>query len=325
MPTLTDNIHKSCPAFYEFKRKGCYVAAAPGVQVVESLMYGKNTTIAGYSRYDVIDVTPQEGITSALFPWAQVAGSVTIDGMSEWQNSGKAQLTSLLSAKITQLELSFVEAFDGYLFGAGKYNASQSSKVPAGLLAMIPEDPDSYDVGAIDTSVETWWQNKVGDNAGVTWTWHTARGTEATGITKMWQVYHNASKRAGGPPDLMLASQKLFENYRSNLSEFQRFSDQDAAQAGFMNLKFGNATLYWDENFQTASCTTPGSTCALYMINTKFVKMRYAPGKNFSRLPFVRPANQDARTSLVLWYGNMTCSNRSKQAVMVDANITEIT
>lgn len=324
MASMTDNIHKSCPAFWEFKRKGCYVAAPPGVQIIEPLMYGKNTTIAGYERYDVIDVTPQEGITSALFPWAQVAGSVTIDGLSEWQNSGKAQIVGLLSAKITQLELSFMEAFCGYLFGTGKYNSSQSSKVPAGLQAMVPEDPDSYDVGEIDTSVNTWWRSKVGDNAGTTWTWHTARGTEATGITKMRQLQHACQKRAGGGPDIGLCSQVFYENYESNLQEFKRFRDTGAAEAGFENLKYGGMTLYWDEQFATANCSDPTSTAAMYQLNSKFIKMRYAPGKNFSRTPFVRPANQDARTALVLWYGNMTTNNRGKHGVMVDSNLTEI-
>ncbi len=329
MPTLTDNIHKSCPAFWEFKRKGCYKPAAPGVQIIEPVMYAKNETIAGYSRYDVIDVTPQEGITSALYPWTQVGGSVTIDGLSEWQNSGKAQLVNLLSAKITQLELSFVEAFCGYLFAAGKYNGSQSAKTPAGLLSFVSETPDSYDVGGIDTSVETWWQNKVSDNAGTTWTWttHASTGvvaTDPTGPNKMRRLYNNCSKRAGGPPDLILCSQKMWENYESHLGPFKRFHDDAAAQAGFDNLKYRGATLYWDEQFVTATVTAGADTCGAIMLNSKFINMRHAPGKNFSRTPFVRPANQDARTALVLWYGNMTCSNRGKQGVMADGNLTEI-
>jgi hypothetical protein len=329
MPTLTDNIHKSCPAFWEFKNKGCYVAATPGVQIVEPLMYGKNETIAGYSRYEVVDVTPQEGITAALFPWSQVAGSITIDGLSEWQNSGRNRVVGLLSAKITQLELSFVEAFCGYLFGAGKYNASQTSKVPAGFLAIISEDPDSYDVGTIDTSVETMWQNKVGDNGGTTWTWttHASTGvvaTDPTGVTKMRQVYNNCSKRAGGAPDLILCSQFMFESYEAHLSPFKRFQNDGAAQAGFDNVKYRGATLYWDEQYASASVSTPASTCGAMFINSKFVKMRYATGKNFSRTPFVRPANQDAKTALVLWYGNTTTSNRGKLGIMADTDLTEI-
>lgn len=329
MATLMDNIHKSSPFFWELKRKGCIIPAPPGVQIIEPLMYGKNETIAGYSRYETIDVTPQEGITVARFPWTQLAGSVTIDGLSEWQNSGKAQVINLLSAKITQLEMSFIEAFNGYLFAAGKYNSSQSAKTPSGTLSHISETPDSYDVGEIDTSVETWWQNKVGDNAGTTWTWIAGSGdtpVDPTGPRKMKEVYHNATKKAGGSPDIIMASQYGYESYEAFMAHDRRFISVDGgADALFPTVRFGKANMYWDEQYATANCTTPGSTASFMMINSKFMKMRYAPGKNFSRTPFVRPANQDAKTALVLWYGNMTNSKRCKHAVMTDTNLTEIT
>ena len=116
----------------------------------------------------------------------------------------------------------------------------------------------------------------------------------------------------------------MWEKYEEHLGPFKRFHNDAAAQAGFDNLKYRGATMYWDEQFATATCTAAGTTCAAILLNSKFIKMRYAPGKNFSRTPFVRPQNQDARTALVLWYGNMTVSNRGKLGVMADGNLTEI-
>jgi len=123
--TLIDNIFKSNPAMMEFKRAGGTRTEDGGVQIIEPLMYGKNSTIRSYEGYEVIDTTPQEGLTSAIFPWAQVAGSITLSRKERRQNSGKHQIINLVSAKIKQAEMSMQERFSEYLFATGKYNASQ--------------------------------------------------------------------------------------------------------------------------------------------------------------------------------------------------------
>lgn len=326
---LTDNIFLDNPTLAALKSKGCYEAAGGGVQIIEPLMYAANDTVASYSGYDTLDLSPQEGISAAIYPWCQVAGSVVIDGMSMFKNAGKAQLINLLSAKIMQLEQSIQEKFTGYVYGAGKYNASQTSKDPAGLLAFVPEAADSFDPGGVDTSVYTWWQNKVSDNDGTTLTWVDGSAL-ATGPIKMQACYNNTSKKSGGNPDIGICSQKgweVYSNYLRGKQSLNTLSDQDAVAAGFDNLKFRRMTLFWDENLRTATVTTAalnGTTVAFIFLNSKFIKIRYADSVNFKRTPWITPANQDARSCLTLWYGNMTTNKRCKLGILVDANLTEI-
>lgn len=326
---LTDNIFTENPTNYALHRKGVYEAADGGVQIIEPLMYGDNETIASYSGYDTIDLSPSEGITAALFPWTQVAGAISINGLQQFQNAGKSQLVNLLSAKVMQLEQSMQAKFSGYIFGAGKYNCSQTSKDPAGLLAFVSEASDSYDVGGVDTSAYTWWQNKVSDNDGTTLTWVDGAAL-ATGPIKMARCFHNCGKKAGGPPDIIISTQKAFENYANYLRGKQNIdtlSDMEAVAAGFENLRFRGMTLFWDENFRSATVTTAAlasTTSAFMFLNSKFIRIRYASSVNFKRTPWVTPANQDAQSCLVLWYGNMTTNKRCKQGIMVDANLTEI-
>lgn len=324
---LADNVFNENPTLWALKEKGVYEPADGGVQIIEPLMYGDNETVSSYSGYDTLDLTPQEGITAAIFPWTQVAGSVVINGLQMFQNAGKGTLINLLSAKIMQLEQSIQAKFTGYVYGAGKYNASQTSKDPAGLLAFVSETPDSYDVGGIDTSTYTWWQNKVGDNANTTWTWVDGSAL-ATGPNKMAEVYHNCSKKAGGSPDIIIATQSAFEAYAGFLRSKQSLdtmSDAAAVAAGFENLKFRGMTLFWDQGFRSATVSTENADLAFMFLNSKFLKFRYASAVNFKRTPWITPANQDARSCLVLWYGNMTTSKRCKQGIAVDANLTEIT
>lgn len=57
-----------------------------------------------YSKYDQLTTTPQEGITTARYPWKSMAVSISISGEEEMKNSGEAQLVNLLEAKIMQAE-----------------------------------------------------------------------------------------------------------------------------------------------------------------------------------------------------------------------------
>jgi hypothetical protein len=327
MKTLTDNVFKETPAMYEIKRKGCYQPESGGIQIVEPLMYGKNSTVKSYERYDTLDLSPQEGITSTLWPWSQVAGSVIIDGLSEFQNAGKGNMISLVSAKIMQLEMSFQEQFAAYMFGLGRYNQSRISatKDPTGLTALIQEVAGTYDVGGVDCSVETWWENRRVGNGGSTFTWIDSTSARATGVAAMTVLYNNCSKGTGGSPDVALCSQALFQNYETNLATLkymETLQDTEAAAAGFQNLKFRGCTLYWDEQFRTTTCTDPDTINGLIFLNSKFLRMRYAANMNFKRTPWMTPQNQDARSCLILWYGNTTLSNRRKHGVLAEANLT---
>ena len=51
---------------------------AGGESIVETVMYGKNTTAKSYSRYETLDTTPQDESTIARYNWKQYADSVTI-------------------------------------------------------------------------------------------------------------------------------------------------------------------------------------------------------------------------------------------------------
>ena len=323
---MEEQIFKENATLWALRRAGCYQPADGGVQIIEPLMYGDNETVASYSGYDTLDLTPQEGISATLWPWCQVAGSVVIDGMSEFKNAGKSQLVNLVAAKVMQLEMSFQAKFTYYMYRAGKYSASQATKDPAGLLSMVAEVPDNYDVGGIDTSVYTWWQNKVLGNGNTAFTWVDGAAL-ATGVTAMDALNNNCTKKTGGSPNIGIASQALFQNYTGYLRTKQSLNaltDEQAVAAGFTNVKFRGMTLFWDEDFRTASCTVPGTTPALIYLNSKFIRIRYASSVNMKRTAWVTPQNQDARSCLILWYGNTTVSKRCKHGVLVDANVTNV-
>lgn len=325
-----DGVFLSNPTFAALKAKG--IKQDGGNQIQVNLMYGKNETVDSYSRYGLIDTAPQDGIEPAYYSWAQYAGSVSIDGLSESQNSGKPMIQKLLREKVKQLTMSFSERMNEDLWRMTA-NATLNSAVTGngGLdIISIPmyvqkaPSTASIDVGGIDQSAKSYWRNKVADS-----------GTESSGTflmlgREMRNMYNQCTQGSGGSPDLLIANQNTFEAYETGLDVKVRYAADDVATAGFESIKFKSAKLMWDAHvpdpttpydFDHASYA-PTSQGAMFFLNTKFLELCTMPGKDFAPLGFQQPPNQDARTGLWIFYGQLTCSNRRKQGLLHDITTT---
>jgi len=180
--TLVDNIFTSTPflaALYgafgkKAKNKKGVRLQNGGERIRQPLMYGKNSTVGSYSGYDILDVTPQDGMTTAFFTWRQLAGSVAISRKEERQNAGEGKIKDLLQAKIMQLEYTLRDELNYQLLGktvssrvwsAGDGIAGQTSGADLDPLPhLIPIAPaGSVSVGNINQSTYSWWRPQVLD------------------------------------------------------------------------------------------------------------------------------------------------------------------
>jgi len=328
-PVLVDVIHQANALYYKLYQRGREYQDG-GASLIFPLMYGKNLTVGWYEDDEELDVTVQEGITVAKMPWCQMAGSIAFTRKQRRMNSGKQQIINLIQAKIRQAEMSLIEEFNDALFGEGKYSESQTSKAIAGLKALVPEVPSSFNVGGITVSANTWWQNKVLGNAGTTFTWidDSDAPSLATGPVALRKIYAYCSKGVGGPPDMAFASLHGYMGYEAYMATRQIYRDPEMAKMGFDNIKFRNTTLFWDEDVASASvpAATGQATAAIfYFLNTEFVHLKVDSQTDFIRTEFQRPVNQDSEAALILWMGNLCVSNRARHGILVDANVTAVT
>lgn len=333
-PTLEDNIFKGNPLFFKLRKSDSVRYQDGGASIICPLMYGKNNTVDWYEGDDTIDVTVQEGITVAKYPWSQLAASISIDRKTRRMNSGRSQIINLITAKIKQAEMSLFEEMTSSLYSTGRYSdasaVTTASKAMAGLGAICSEAPDSYDVGGIDTSTYTWWQNKVGDDAGTALTWidDSDAPSLATGPVKMRQVYAWCSKGTGGPPNFGFASLAGYQGYESYMATRQIYRDPEMAKMGFDNIQFRNLSLFWDESYTSNSITAANGLltyAGMMFLNLDFLHFYIDSQTNFIRTPFQRPINQDTEASLILWMGNLVTSKRSKHGIIGYGDLTEIT
>src|SRR5690242_3825758 len=105
-PRIHDNISKGNRFMAYMDMRGRVRYSDGGERVKVGLMHALNSTADIYSGYGTLDTTPQDGITSAFYDWAQLSVSIAISRKEERQNSGKSRILSLLDEKISQAEIS---------------------------------------------------------------------------------------------------------------------------------------------------------------------------------------------------------------------------
>lgn len=274
----------------------------------------------------MLNVQPADGITTAFYDWRQAAVPISISGLERKKNRGQAKIIDLLESKTKQAELGIQQFFSQRLmYGAGgstittayvsSINGSQFID-PLPLLVAY-DTSAALTVGNIAQVTNTWWKNQTSDFSAVS--------TYAGFLKKLRTLRNNTSKGPGGPADLHLVTQGTSELYESALAASHRNPSYQVADIPFDNVAFYGKPVTWDEfmpDFYSGTVTqTKGSWL---MLNTKFWGIRVDKETNFSPTPFVKPENQDAMTSHILWLGGVGCSNRRKQGIGggIDETIT---
>ncbi len=295
-PTLVDNIFKDLVLLNHLNERGRVRVEEGGTQIIEPLMYAVNDTVATYSGYDAIDLTPQEGISAAEYDWKQMAASVAISGIEEAKNRGTEAIIKLLNAKIMQAEMSLKTTLNEQLFGTP--GSSPAAKDLNGLGNIIGTQNNT--VGGIDSTTNTWW-NPTYDGSAST-----------LSLVDMGSIYNVASK-GSDVPDLIITNVALFEKFESLLTNNVRYQDVAKANSGFTNLMFKQTPVVFDLELGTGTSAQP-----MYFLNSKYLKLTGLNGYWFKTTDFMNGtvAGVDARYALILAYGNLTCSNRARQGYL---------
>ena len=297
--TMEDNIFTANPLFYWLKSKGrMKVDNTGGTQIICPLMYGKNSTAKSYAGYDVIDVIPQEGMSAAEYNWAQYAVGISISGIEEFKNSGDAQMVNLLQAKIKQAEMSLIDLMADDLFATSQVATALNS------LKLMVSDDGTGTIGNIVSGTYTWWKNNYASGASTAVVFDNLIGTIFTQLL--------AASKGNDRPDIGIAGSTVYSGLEAQLIKTINFVPQlkntSMANVGYDNYMVKGTTIMYDEN------ATSGQ---MYLLNTKYIELVTGAGKDFVSTPWIKPDNGDYKTSMILWYGNLVCSNRARQAKVV--------
>ena len=294
--TMADNVTNNNALLRHIDRNGNKMPAT-GRTIVQELEYAVNSTTKWYSGYEVLDTSTSNVFTAAEFNYKQLAGNVVISGLEQVENSGPEQIFNLLKSRIRNLEKSLKNDMATALYADG---TGTDSKELGGLQLLVPGTVGNT-VGGINSGTYTFWANQVYDFSTETVT--PSATTIQTAMNTLWL----ACIRGADRPNVIVADSVYFGYYWASLQTNQRFTSDESASAGFMNLMFMDAPVYYDDQ-------CPASK--MYFLNTDYLFLRYAEGREFVPLGEKASVNQDALVMPVAWARNLTVSNRARQGVI---------
>ncbi|MGE3231735.1 MAG: phage major capsid protein, partial [Hyphomicrobium sp.] len=142
-------------------QRGNIVEEADGGRtLVEELSFAANSTVKWYSGYEVLDITPQTVLSAAEYPYKQMAGAITIDGLTMLQNAGKSKAISLVNSRIDNLEESMQNTLGSGVYSNG---TGDGGKQIDGLALLVADAPGTGTVGGIVRDNFTFWRNQFKD------------------------------------------------------------------------------------------------------------------------------------------------------------------
>jgi|TARA_R110001606_G_C15337005_1_gene646144 hypothetical protein len=294
--TLADNVTNGNALLRHIDGKG-NKQIATGRTIVQELEYATNSTAKWYSGYEVLDTSTSNVFTAAEFNYKQLAGNVVISGLEQVENSGKEAIFNLLKSRVRNLEKTLKNTMATGLYADGTGTDGKE----LGGLQLIVAGTNTNTVGGINAGTYTFWKNQVYDFSTESVT--PSATTIQTAMNTLWL----STTRGADHPDIIVAASNYFQFYWSSLQTNQRFTSDDNASAGFMNLMFMDAPVYYDDQCPTSK---------MYMLNSDYLFLRPAQGREFSPLGEKASVNQDAMVLPVVWAGNMTCSNRARQGII---------
>jgi hypothetical protein len=271
-----------------------------GLSIVAPLDYASNSTYQRYSDWDTLNISQSDVISAAEYQWRQIAINVVASGRELRINSGESQIINLAKSRIKNALRTFNNNFSNDLYSAGTLTNQVN-----GLQALI-SDTGTGTVGGIDSSSFAFWQNTVID-ASVLSVTPSATTIEGSLMLPAWLA---TDRGPDDQVDLIVADNNYYTFFEASQLSLKRYNDTTKGSAGFVSLKYKNADVIYDGNSGIP-------VNRMYFVNTNYMELVVHKDADMEQMDEMKPVNQDGAVIPILWMGNVTCSNRKLQAVIL--------
>ena len=297
---IKDNLSNRNALLKYMMDKGQKRTVDGGLSIVTPLDYAANSTYQRYSDWDTLNISQSDVISAAEYQWRQIAINVVASGRELRINSGESQIINLAKARIKNALRSFNNNFSNDLYSAGTLTNQIN-----GLQALIA-DVGTGTVGGIDSSAFSFWQNTVIDASNLSVT-PSATTIESGLMLPAWLA---TDRGPDDQVDLIVADNNYYSFFEASQLSLKRYNDTTKGSAGFVTLKYKNADVVYDGNSGIP-------TNRMYFVNTNYLELVVHKDADMEQMDEMRPVNQDGAVTTIIWMGNLTCSNRKLQAVVL--------
>lgn len=299
---VADNVSKHNALFRRLTEKGRVRIESGGLSIVTPLDYAANSTYQRYSGYDVLNINAVDVLTSAEYPWRQIAVNVAASGLELRTNMGPERIINFVKAKITNAQRSMANGMSVDIYSDGTA-ANQIN----GMQALV-SDSGQGTVGGINAAQWAFWQNAV-QSAAAPIQGGAAITPSQTTIESLMQPLWVRLTRGTDMPDMIAMSDDYFTFYELSQTSLKRYAPEDRGQGGMISMKYKNADVFFDSSGGIPSQHG-------YFLNTDFLELVAHRDANMTMMDELRSVNQDAVVIPILFQGNLACSARFLQGIL---------
>jgi hypothetical protein len=298
---VSDNVSTNNALYSRLKKRGKIKSLSGGYEIVRPLDYAENSTFQRYSGFDTLNVNASDVLTAAKYDWVQAAINIVASGKELRMNSGKEQLIDLAAARLKNAMRTAANNMSVDLYSSGALTNQM------GGLAHIIQTNGQGTVGGIVSGTYTFWRNKFLEATGTNL-------VTKSNIKGFMNTLYLDLVRGADKPDLVVSTHDFFAMYWESLQDLQRYADSDSATAGFRSLKYVDSDVIFDSNTNFA---TTGER--MYFLNTNYLELVEHRDAKWTTMDEKFSVNQDGVVIPVLWMGQLVCSNRALQGILIDA------
>jgi hypothetical protein len=327
---VVDQISNSNPFMFFYRKKGNYKTVGSGGDRLRVKLRHTLQPAQPMGNFSLADVNPVDGVTAGFFDWRQAASAATIGDLDEFKTRGteasESMVDEVIEGAVAALEDLFSKAIlqgHGAVDGtslATAYTAADGTVFIDPIPLLIKYDPTtSTTIGSIDQSANAWWKNQTTNSAAT---------TLAAFLFELDFLRIKCGRGGGGSnryPDFHVTDEQSFAIYQKALRIIARLPDYRKGDIPFNNVEFYGNPVMADENVpdvENGSTTITDGTW--YMGNSEFMGIMADKKGNFTAQDSVRPNNQLADTTLVVWRGAQYIDHRRKLGVMGDIGLTAL-
>ena len=297
---IVDNLSNRNALLKYMMKRGNKRSEDGGLSIAAPLDYASNSTYQRYSDWDALNISASDVISAAEYQWRQIAINVVASGRELRINSGDSRIINLAKARIKNALRTFNNNFSSDLYSTGALTNQIN-----GLQALVA-DAGTGTVGGIDSTAFPFWQNQVID-ASVLSVTPSASTIEAQLMLPAWLA---TDRGPDDQVDLIVADNNYYGFFEASQLSLKRYSNTGKGSAGFVSLRFKNADVIYDGNSGIP-------VNHMYFVNTNYLELVVHKDADMEIMDDMRPVNQDGVVTPILWMGNLVCTNRSLQAVIV--------
>ena len=297
---IKDNISNRNALYKRIVSKGNYESEDGGLTIATPLDYAENSTYQRYSDWDTLNIQASDVISAAEYQWRQIAINVVASGREMRINSGGPKIIKLAKARIKNAKRTFANNFSEDIYSDGT-----ATNQINGLQAII-SDLGTGTVGGINSTTYPFWKSQIFDASDNSVT-PSATTIENSMMLPLWL---GLDRGPDDQPDLIVMDNTYYQYFETSQVSIKRYSSSSSADGGFSTLKYKGADVLFDGN--SGIPATHG-----YFINTEYLGLCVHKDADLTVMEEQRPINQDGVVIPILWMGNMTCSNRNQQGLML--------